>query len=304
MGIGFSDIENAIGAVGRLGSSSPVILGNLVLTGIEVPDTLQVGGRQMLVVHRLPGGGRVVDALGNDPGRLELKGRFLGPDAQMRAQAVERIRMAGQQVAFSAAGLSVQVWIAQFYYVYQAKGAVCSYTLVLERPQETTAVQTSRTLSGILGDDVGSALDSFSSVVSDVSEGVFTAVGQVSSVVGQVMPLATLVGAGGGASKVTDALGTVNGVAQSGMNLATVPSALTSVAGGLENAGSGLQSILTGAGQNVEAIQPVNSFSLNVLGQNAALLSAAADAGSLVNRSAANVAVAQGQSTSLPSVIA
>ncbi|MDE7540748.1 hypothetical protein [Gluconobacter sphaericus] len=304
MGIGFSEIENAIGAVGRLGSSSPVILGNLVLTGIEVPDTLQIGGRQMLVVHRLPGGGRVVDALGNDPGRLELKGRFLGPDAQMRAQAVERIRMAGQQVAFSAAGLSVQVWIAQFDYVYQAKGAVCSYTLVLERPQDTTTVQTSRTLSGMLGDDVGSALDSFSSVVSDVSEGVFTAVGQVSSVVGQVMPLATLVGAGGFASKVTDALGTVNGVAQSGMNLATVPSALTSVVGGLENAGSGLQSILTGAGQNVEVIQPVNSVSLNVLEQNAALLSAAADAGSLVNRSAANVAVAQGQSTSLPSVIA
>ncbi|AAW60983.1 hypothetical protein [Gluconobacter oxydans] len=304
MGIGLSDIENAIGAVGRLGSSSPVILGNLVLTGIEVPDTLQVGGRQMLVVHRLPGGGRVVDALGNDPGRLELKGRFLGPDAQMRAQAVERMRMAGQQVAFSAAGLSVQVWIAQFHYVYQAKGAVCSYTLVLERPQETTAVQASGTLSGVLGDDVGSALDSFSSVVSDVSEGVFTAVGQVSSVVGQVMPLATFVGAGGFASKVTDALGTVNGVAQSGMNLATVPSALTSVAGGLENAGSGLQSILTGAGQNVEAIQPVNSVSLNALGQNAALLSAAADAGSLVNRSAANIAVAQGQSTSLPSVFA
>ncbi|MFT8808688.1 hypothetical protein [Gluconobacter sp.] len=304
MGIGLSDIENAIGAVGRLGSSSPVILGSLVLTGIEVPDTLQVGGRQMLVVHRLPGGGRVVDALGNDPGRLELKGRFLGPDAQMRAQAVERMRMAGQQVAFSAAGLSVQVWIAQFEYVYQAKGAVCSYTLILERPQETTFAQTSGSLSGLLGDDVGSALDGFSSVVSDVSEGVFTAAGQVSSVVGQVMPLASLVGAGGFAAKVTDALGTVNGVAQSGMNLATVPSALSSVAGGLENAGSGLQSVITGAGQNVEAIQPVNSVSLNALGQNAALLSAATDAGSLVNRAAANVAVAQGQGTSVPPVFA
>ena len=304
MGIGLSDIENAIGAVGRLGASSPVILGNLVLTGIEVPDTLQVGGRQMLVVHRLPGGGRVVDALGNDPGRLELKGRFLGPDAQMRAQAVERMRMAGQQVAFSAAGLSVQVWIAQFTYVYQAKGAVCAYTLILERPQETASAQISNTLSGVLGDDVGSALDSFSRVVSDVSEGVFTAAGQVSSVVGQVMPLASLVGAGGFAAKVTDALGTVNGVAQSGMNLATVPSALSSVAGGLESAGSGLQSVITGTGQNVESIQPVNSVSLNALGQNAALLSAAMDAGSLVNRAAANVAVAQGQEMSVPSVFA
>ncbi|KXV47677.1 hypothetical protein AD945_09845 [Gluconobacter albidus] len=304
MGVGLSDIENAIGAVGRLGASSPVILGSLVLTGIEVPDTLQVGGRQMLVVHRLPGGGRVVDALGNDPGRLELRGRFLGPDAQMRAQAVERMRMAGAQVAFSAAGLSVQVWIAQFTYAYQAKGAVCSYKLVLERPQETASVQSLSTLSGLLGDDVGSALDSFSGTVSGISEGVFTAAGQVSSVVGQVMPLASLVGAGGFASKVTDALGTVNGVAQSGMNLATVPSALASVAGGLQNAGSGLQSIIAGAGQNVEAIQPVNSVSLNTLGQNAALLSAAADAGGLVNRSAANIAVAQGLETALPSVFA
>ncbi|WP_249198198.1 hypothetical protein [Gluconobacter kondonii] len=53
-----------------------------------------------------------------------------------------------------------------------------------------------------------------------------------------------------------------------------------------------------------EAIQPVNSLSLNTLGQNAALLSAAADAGGLVNRSAANIAVAQGQETALPSVFA
>lgn len=304
MGVGLSDIENAIGAVGRLGASSPVILGNLVLTGIEVPDTLQVGGRQMLVVHRLPGGGKVVDALGNDPGRLELKGRFLGPDAQMRAQSVERMRMAGQQVVFSAAGLSVQVWIAQFNYVYQAKGAVCSYTLILERPQETTSTQASSTLSGVLGEDVGSALDSFSGVVSEVSEGLFTAAGQVSSVVGQVMPLASLIGVGGFAAKVTDALGTVGSVAQSGMNLAAVPSALTSVAGGLESAGSGLNSVIAGTGQNIEAIQPVNSVSLNALGQNAALLSAAADAGGLVNRAAANISVSQGQEMSPPSVFA
>lgn len=60
----------------------------------------------------------------------------------------------------------------------------------------------------------------------------------------------------------------------------------------------------SGRDKMFEAIQPVNSLSLNTLGQNAALLSAAADAGGLVNRSAANIAVAQGQETALPSVFA
>lgn len=44
MGLTLSAIENAIGSVGRLGATAPVMLGDLVLTGIEVPDRLQVGG--------------------------------------------------------------------------------------------------------------------------------------------------------------------------------------------------------------------------------------------------------------------
>lgn len=301
MGVTLSAIENVIGSIGRLGASAPVTLGSLVLSGIEVPDRLEVGGHQMMVVHRLPGGGRVVDTLGNDPGRLELRGRFLGPNAQARAQAVERMRIAGQPVAFSAAGIASDVWIARFVYSYEAKGAVCSYELTLERPAEASGSATDQTsLSGILGNDTGSGINTISDMVSQISEGIFTGTGQVNSIVGQLMPLATLVGTGGSAARVVDALGTANVLSQSGVNLAATPSSVAAISQQLTAAGSGLMSIMDRTGRNLESIAIADTSSLGVVAGNAGLHSAASDTGGLVNRSLAYISDSQGASTQLP----
>ncbi|MBS1094938.1 hypothetical protein JK193_09735 [Gluconobacter wancherniae] len=288
MATGLLDIENAIGAIGHSASSSPVILGSLVLTGIEVPDRLQVGGRQMLVVHRLPGGGKIIDALGNDPGRLELRGRFFGPDAQSRAQEIERLRISGEQVSFSAAGLSLQVWIVQFVYTYEAKGALCSYILTLERPAEGEQNGESTTsLSEFLGEDTSSALQGLSDTVSELSTGIFTAAGQVGTIIGQVTPLATMIGAGSAFAGVSNALEVVNGVAQSGSNLANTPSALSGISNSLGIAKAGLNSIIDQSSLNVDNIHITNSQSFLAVSGNAALLSAAVDSEGLVGRTQA-----------------
>lgn len=305
MGVSFTEIEAAIGAVGRSGATAPVVIGGMVLTGLEVPDALVVGGRQNLVVHRLLGGGRVIDALGNDPDRLTLHGRFVGPEAQARAQAVERMRMAGAPVAFSAAGIGCQVWVAQFSYAYEARGAICAYRLVLERPSAAVSGAGSgggATASALLGEDLGSALSSVTSAINGISSGAYVLSGQLGTVVGQVTPLATVLGAGGALASVTTALSATNALAQTGVNLASAPGSVSSVLSGLATAGVGLGAALTQTGDNLEGISVENGAALATVTANAGLASAAADAGGLVNRAAANTALAGGVSASLPLV--
>lgn len=303
MGLTLSALENAIGSAGRLGATAPVMLGELVLTGIEVPDRLQVGGRQMMVVHRLPGGGRVVDTLGNDPGRLELTGKFLGPNAQARAQAIEKMRVRGTPVAFSAAGIALQVWIVRFVYSYEAKGALCSYELTLERPAESvSSANAGNTLSNVLGSDVGSGLAQLSGVISDVSDGLFVESGQLASIVGQVMPLGTLVGAGGSLAKVSDALTTTSALSQGVMNLAGASTVLDNLSRQLSISGQGLMSALQVSGQNIENIQVESVSSLSAVVGNAAVQSVGADVGGLINRSNASVGQALGLTAQTPAV--
>lgn len=303
MGLTLSAIENAIGSVGRSGATAPVMLGDLVLTGIEVPDRLQVGGRQMMVVHRLPGGGRVVDTLGNDPGRLELTGKFLGPNAQTRAQTIEKMRLRGVPVVFSVAGMALQVWIVRFVYSYEAKGALCSYELTLERPAESVvSPDMGKTLSNVLGTDVASGLTQISSVISDVSDGLFVESGQVGSIVGQIMPLGALLGVGGPLAKVGEALTTTSTLSQSVTNLAGTSTALESLSQQLSVSGQGLMSALEVSGQNIENIQIGNAASLSAVVGNAAIQSTGADVGGLVNRSNAYVGQTQGLTSQIPPV--
>lgn len=303
MGITLSAIENAIGSLGRMGATAPVILGDLVLTGIEVPDRLQVGGRQMMVVHRLPGGNRVVDTLGNDPGRLELTGRFFGPTAQTRAQMIEKMRLQGQPVSFSAAGMSIQVWIVHFVYSYEAKGALCSYELTLERPAENvTSANAGNTLANILGSDTESGLGQLTGAVADISDGLSVMQGQLGSILGQVMPLGNLVGLGGPLAKATDALSMANSLSQTGSNLAEAPTALSSLSTQLEMSGQGLMSALQNAGQNIENIQIGSASSLSTVAGNASVLTMGADVGGLVNRSSLYASHAQGLTAQMPIV--
>ena len=50
-----------------------VILGGIVFQDFKIPERINFGGAQRLVVHKLVGGNRTVDALGSDlttsPGR-------------------------------------------------------------------------------------------------------------------------------------------------------------------------------------------------------------------------------------------
>ena len=112
--------------------SLPVVLGPLDLTGLEVPDAFDRSGTMQPMVHRLIGGGRIVQLLGQDPGRRRLQGYFTGPDATERAQLLEALRDAGLRVP-----LAIGVWqeivvVTSVVLRYAARGGVVQYLLEAE----------------------------------------------------------------------------------------------------------------------------------------------------------------------------
>jgi hypothetical protein len=76
-------------------------LGGVAFTAFEVPAVVTFGGAQSLAVYRLPGGVRVVDALGPDDADIGWQGILSGDDATDRARALDAMRVAGLPVTLA-----------------------------------------------------------------------------------------------------------------------------------------------------------------------------------------------------------
>lgn len=93
------------------GAAGPVILGDFVFQGFEVPASVEWSGAQRLVVHKLPGGNRVVDVLGRDDDPIQWGGTFLSADASLRADTLDQMRAAGAPLELNFAGRDYTVII-------------------------------------------------------------------------------------------------------------------------------------------------------------------------------------------------
>jgi hypothetical protein len=82
-------------------SDSAVVLGPVVLDNFEVVSGITFGGAQRLIVHDLPGGRRVIDALGRQDAAIAFQGFFSGADATERARLVDELRAAGGVLSLS-----------------------------------------------------------------------------------------------------------------------------------------------------------------------------------------------------------
>ena len=72
-----------------------LVLGPVAFAAFEIPERIVFGGAQRLAVHKLPGGLRVIDALGRDDRELTWSGFFAGPDATGRARLLDVLRAQG-----------------------------------------------------------------------------------------------------------------------------------------------------------------------------------------------------------------
>lgn len=91
-----------------------LILGPILFRDFEVPQQITLGGRQRLAVHQLPGGVRVVDAMGADDAELGWSGILSGPDAGARARSLDSLRRGGLAWPLAWDGWRYTVIIARF----------------------------------------------------------------------------------------------------------------------------------------------------------------------------------------------
>jgi len=76
-------------------SNVALLLGPIAFQNFEVPASINIGGAQRLAIHRLPGGARVIDALGRDDSDISFSGTFSGSDATLRARSIDEMRATG-----------------------------------------------------------------------------------------------------------------------------------------------------------------------------------------------------------------
>lgn len=81
-----------------LGPDFKLVLQDMTFSDMEIPGTINFGGKQILGIHQLPGGTRIIDVMSRDDADIEWEGIFLGPNATPRARQLDFYRATGQQV--------------------------------------------------------------------------------------------------------------------------------------------------------------------------------------------------------------
>lgn len=91
-----------------------LILGPFEFGDFSVPNELPFGGAQKMTVHKMPGGGRVIDCMGPDDDDIRWSGRFFNTDALPMAQTLNAMRIAGTPLPYSNGVESRTVVISEF----------------------------------------------------------------------------------------------------------------------------------------------------------------------------------------------
>jgi hypothetical protein len=91
-------------------------LGGIVFDDFSTPEEMMGGGNQAMVVHKLPGGGRVIDTLGPDDANVTWSGFFFGTNAYATALALDGLRAAGKVIPLTWGGQFRSVIIDNFVY--------------------------------------------------------------------------------------------------------------------------------------------------------------------------------------------
>jgi hypothetical protein len=205
-------------------------LGGVIFQGFEIPDVIPIGGEQALVVHKLPGGSRVIDAMGADHRDISWSGRFRSTNAESRARILDGYRIGGQQFLLQWSTYRYQVIVHSFEAMYQQPFEIpysISCTVVTD---ESAPVLTGiPALDELIGSDLGNALGLSNSLgVAAIGTAMTSAQQAISTV-------STLKNAP--ASSISQILGTLGGAQQAvgatiTANTATISAATPVTAGG------------------------------------------------------------------------
>ncbi|MFN3886146.1 MAG: hypothetical protein ACK4MG_04235 [Aquabacterium sp.] len=193
-------------------------LGDFTFSGTEIPEAIVFGGQQALVVHRLVGGRRIIDAMGRDDAALDWSGVLFGSEALARARYLDWLRISGQQLDLSWSELSYRVVVRSFSARYQLANHI-PYSISCEVVEQTSqpvraappagadvAIQQDMAEASRLGAQIGDgplsqALASLDSAIKAVSSFAGAAQSTIGSVVAPIQAVQArvqvLVGAAG-----------------------------------------------------------------------------------------------------------
>ena len=186
-------------------------LGALVFQDFEVPDAIRTGGDQALVVHKLPGGGRTVDAMGADDADIPWSGRFRGRQAEARARALDGYRKTGQVLLLRWSTYRYRVIVQSFKADYQQPFEIpYSVNCTVVADESSPALTGLPGIDELIGSDLGRALGLSDSLgLSAVAAALATArqaVGTVNTL--RNAPAATLADIAGTLGAAQQAVGT------------------------------------------------------------------------------------------------
>jgi hypothetical protein len=109
-----------------------LVLGGIAFDGYSTPHAMMGGGAQAMVVHKLPGGARVIDTLGPDEADITWDGFFFGNDSYTTALALDGMRASGSVVALSWGGQYRTVIVKNFIYKVRRLPVWVEYAITLE----------------------------------------------------------------------------------------------------------------------------------------------------------------------------
>ncbi|OGB23359.1 MAG: hypothetical protein A3I66_01455 [Burkholderiales bacterium RIFCSPLOWO2_02_FULL_57_36] len=119
-----------------------LFLGDFLFEEQEIPERIPLGGAQALVIHRFPGGAKVVQAMGRDDAPIAWSGLFTGGNSLERARYLDLMRVRGKSVRLTFFEFDYNVVIRSFIFTVERFYRV-SYTIELEVVQDNTQPQTS-----------------------------------------------------------------------------------------------------------------------------------------------------------------
>jgi hypothetical protein len=152
-------------------SDTVLLLGPIAFTDFEVPAGVSFGGRQRLAIHRLPGGARIIDALGRDDAALTFCGIFSGNEATLRARSVDELRALGLPLPLTWDVFFYSVVIDQFQADYQNSHWIpYRITCTVIRDEAAAVIETGISLATSAISDISNASISASIAGIDLSE--------------------------------------------------------------------------------------------------------------------------------------
>jgi nucleoid-associated protein YgaU len=235
-------------------------LGDVTFGAYEIPERIPFGTEQALVIHRLVGGVRQIDAMGAVPTALSWSGWLTGLNALARAQQLEAMAQAGQAVALTWDALSYSVLIARVDCDYRLPWRI-AYSITCEPVADNSAP-----VSLVYDNDVDQLVSDDMATAGTLSAGIGDAtliadIATVTSQIGALTPLSTasvasiravgqaISAAQAQATAVRAGTGVTIGAAGGSFN--TTPDGLASFTSALSNAAAASQSassiVVTGA---------------------------------------------------------